>query len=696
MGGGASNLSLTELQSYQSAISEVMQDIQNETSNLTSQKVDISQEINLTVGTDPPPTNPCADRLDTINACISENCRDIPAIYQCQLKKGNVIGPTSESLCDKAFGYTYEQSLDKEGLCNGGPESTKVPLTELRSICSNKLLRQYCIPNDPGTYISWNNTECLSSADCPIGTTCDLRDFSERKGFCGVQTVSGSTESTCGGECGSKTIYQVEYIDNDGKRKFTFDKLTNEDLDNFGIQPCLFTMPEKNGDKCYRRYNLDEYYNCSQVNGTGVRESPNCGEKCNLLRCTPEESALFQPVQASVIVENGNICLNNKASATFVSTQVAEVNTNAKLENKITNQFQSDISKIISQTNKGINFGQENNSQERTSITQKVRNTVSQSISSSAQNQTIQGNETKQVINFNVPSGRVEIRNSCEGRGKDCVESKPDLPGSSCPGGGLILSNEAVSEMNSNQTASSIVDALLNSNILNDLVSKYSFTATQKNDNDILGALLALLGSYFIFIILFIAVTGWLAIKVGEKIVDLLKRTMKWILLATVILIIIWIIVAGIIYGTRNKDDPNYSFSDAMLFKASNYINQNPSGNPPGPKPSDPSKPQAGEFECTVPNVAGSKCSVFIASSSEEGQNEQRCRDIVNKLQTDQTATISEQCDTLINRNISWSNPSVAMSKEYCVNSSLANSSLRNYTDNSVRIWCVSSAEMSS
>lgn len=681
MGTAASNLSSTDLQTYQSSISEVFQSIQNEASNLTTQQVDLSQEINVTVGTTPPPTNPCADRVDVLQACDKSNCRDKEDIYQCQFKGGTPVGATTVSLCDEAFGYTSQEANDQEGFCNGGTGSTTVPESALYTICQNKLLRKTCFPNPPGSYISWNNVSCSSSADCPTGTTCDLNLDSEQYGYCGVKTIPGSFESTCGGTCGTKTIYQIEYIQ-DGKRKFTLDtSWTLKEINDEKIGSCGLRVPSKEGEKCYRAYNLDEYYDCVKVQKER-KIPPNCAADCkSLYSCTPEELEAFKPVQAELNVIGGSICLQNKASSTFVSKQVAEATTKAILESAITNQFQNDITKTITQKNKGINFNQENNSQERTSITQKVRNTISQAISSASSNQTVQGDATKQVINFTVASGKVTISKDC-GKESGCITSNPTIPGQFCPGGGLVISNDAISDMNSTQTSRSVVDALLNSGILNDLSNKYSFTAEQTNDNDILGGLFALLMGYIVLIvvvaIIALVTAGFLA-KTSLSFLNSLLDVLKKIWIPTLVVAVLAGAGVGIYFAVR---------------PTTTTTNTNPSGQPPRPLPSDPSQPGNNEIECKIGNTVGCNCSIFVteeaADKLTENQKKEICAPFISNLQTNLTSTISEQCSEIYVKDVKWGNPpTTEFTSKFCEETSEKACSLRNFTSpEGIRAYC--------
>jgi len=676
MGPAASNLSSTDLQSYQSSISEVMQSIQNEASNLTTQEITMDQVINLKVGSDPPPENPCgsSDRLDDIRVCTESNCIDKEDIYECQYNGGSPAGATTVSLCDKAFGYTSTQANDQEGFCNGGTGSKTVPESALYTICQNKLLRKTCLPNPPGSYITWNNVQCSSSAVCPIGTTCDLNPNSEHYGYCGVKTIAGSFESTCGGNCGTKKIYQVEYIDNDEKRKFTLDTWTLDELTKEKIDRCRLQLPSKPGEACYREYNLDAFYDCVMVQKASD-VTPNCKADCkSTFSCTPEELVAFKPVPPELNVIGGSICLQNKASSTFVSEQVAEATTTATLTSQISNQFQNDITKTISQTNKGINFGQQNNSQERTSITQKVRNTISQAISNASRNQSVQTDGTAQVINFTVAAGKVTISKDC-GKESGCITSNPNpILGEFCPGGGLVISNEAISEMNSNQTATSVVTALLDSNILNDMKNKYTFTATQVNDNDILGGLFALLGAYIGLILVIGLIAIGMVYVLGKTALEVIK--IPWFWVALVILTLAGIGV-GIYFAVR---------------PTTTTTNTNPSGQPPSPPPLDPWQPGPNEIKCDIGNMAGCKCSYFVtdeaADKLTEEQKKQKCAPFIEQLQTSLTDTISKQCNSI---NVQWGDPPTKFNSTFCNNTQVSNCSRRTFSSQSgTRSYCTS------
>ena len=659
MGGGASNLTTADLQSYQSAISEVMQSIQNETNNFAQQEVKVFQSNSIIVGGEEP-INPCADDK-AVQTCIEKSrCNTpgnyIPPIYQCNLKRVGA-GATSVSLCDAVFGKATEEEY-----CYGTPDK-----------CSKQLLRKTCDANPPGPYISWINVPCSSNADCTVGTTCDLE-----RSICGVKTEPGYTEDkTCGGNCGTKTVFQIEFIGADGQRTFTLDNI--ESIPN-NVNPCDF-IPLSPGGKCYRAYNLDDYYDCVQLQNTGIKIPENCIDNCNKLACSAEKIKLLTPPAPNLIVK-GNICLQNKSTSTFNSTQFAEATTTAKLNSAITNQFQNDITKTITQLNKGMNFKQENNSQERTSITQKVRNTISQAISASAQNNLVQSDETRQINTFSLNRGTVTITSS--GCTSDDSLNDQCINVESSPGCGLLLTNESISNLSSTQTAKSVVDALLDSNILNDMKNKYTFTASQTNENDILGGLFQLLMGYIGLIVVFAiialvgaAILAKTSLNFFNSFLDILKN--KWFWVAFII---------GTILGVGV-----YLAVEQPWVKPTTTTNPNPSGQAPSPPPLDPSKPGPSEIECVVNNMAGCKCSIFL-QKVEGKTTDELCAPIISQLKTSSTSSIEEQCKSL---NIQWGNPPFTFDLDYCKTTQGSACSLRTYSSQSgIRAYCQSPAEPTS
>ena len=669
MGTAASNLSSADLQTYQSAISEVMQTIQNETNNYASQQVEVSQENNIIIGGEEP-INPCASEIP-VQTCIEKSrCNTpgnyIPPIYQCILKRDG-SGATSVSACDAAFGQATQEEY-----CYGTPET-----------CRKQLLRKTCDANPPGSYnIPENSVSCQSSADCPVGTTCDLN-----KNLCGVETAPGYTEDdTCGGNCGTKTVYQIEFIASDGKRTFTLDNRESEPT-NVGLCSGIIP-PSKPGEACYRAYNLNDYYDCVKVVNTGIKIPENCIDNCNKLACSAEKIKLLTPAPPYLNVE-GNICLQNTAKSTFNSTQFAEATTKAILTSAITSQFQNDITKTISQTNKGINFNQENNSQERTSITQKVRNTISQALSASSKNNVIQSDKTKQINNFILNRGTVTVTSGgCKSAGDplndQCVNVKTS------PGCGLLLTNESISELNSTQTAKSVVDALLNSNILNDLKNEYDFKATQTNENDLLGGLAALLGSLAGLILVF-AFIGFVMIWFfGKQVLDVLKAFKIFIIVVGVLGLLIWGSVA-IVFGVQGS-----SIGDAVRWKQTTTTTiSNPSGQPSNPLPPEPSKPGKNEIECKIGNMAGCDCSMFVtkqaADKLTEEQKKEICVPYITNLQTNPTSTIPGQCGVIFDKKVQWGSPTTTFTSAFCVNTSEKACSIRNFTSlEGTRAYCTS------
>lgn len=673
MGGGASNLSRTDLDIYQSSITDIAQRINNEASNLTDQRLDLKQTIKVTNGSDIPLVNPCYSRITQVDSCMTTECKKLndPTIYQCQIKKGSYIGPTSEQNCNQAFGYTYEQSqVDEDGVC-AGTVSPRQPRDTQFASCKNKILRNYCIPNTPGQFIEYTkrytsptsdgeDIPCTTDIDCPINNTCDTE-----KNICGIKSLPGSTQENCGGNCGGHVIYLVEQITPEGNRKFS--QVTPGVFPQLGVvNHCAIYTPQNPGDTCYSIINTDDYFGCSEVIGSGGTYKGNeqgyqdafakCANTCKITySCTPEEIKLFTP-PSPTLVAIGGMCLSNSSNSSFISDQTTEATTTATMVSYISNDFQSTISKTISQTNKGINFGQENNSMERSSVTQKIKNTITQAINTQSKNYTSQISNNQQIIEFKNTGTTVVTGGDrdckvvlSENPNVNCVQSKetpdPSQP-SECGNASFVISNKAVNELNSTQKASSIVDALMNSSVLNTLSSKYDYKLSQKNENDILGALAALLG---------LIILG--AIIVGVALQKTIQTVMKWAVIALIVVIVLYFIATLIYFGSQHV--PYVPDAISMGIKKTPVYDKNPSGStettaPTSSPTNDPNNPGPDEIKCEIGNFAGCSCNVFIKTQDKSETNKQKLCDFTKYLETNKNDSLDTQCNTLLNRNITW------------------------------------------
>jgi hypothetical protein len=208
----------------------------------------------------------------------------------------------------------------------------------------------------------------------------------------------------------------------------------------------------------------------------------NCSENADKAFpfCTPQESVS----QMATINCNINITqVNNQSAAT---SQAADSQIDAQLSSLITNKFQSEIDKKINQTNKDLNFMQFNSSKERTSLSQSVKNSISNSITAISKNvsSVVEGN--KQTIKFtNV--GVINCSGCGEKRDDSSVKTSDLMPQTTWPtdnsdGACSIKIDQknrqtAVTE----QKAATALSSIFNSDVLNDISSKYKLAVEQKN-----------------------------------------------------------------------------------------------------------------------------------------------------------------------------------------------------------------------
>jgi hypothetical protein len=188
MGASASNLSRTNLNLTQSAVTEVAQKVKANAGNISNQQIQIAQNITLVNGSADVRPDPCLGNLNSVVLCKESLCAqlDADAIYRCNIITNpytGQAGPVSEEMCDEAFGPSSEMN-DNDGLCDG----TNVNVSEMsdsdrRKICSMRVVRQNCMTNPSSSFtpIEEIKTEgdnkvgkhsCTTSADCEAGFEC--------------------------------------------------------------------------------------------------------------------------------------------------------------------------------------------------------------------------------------------------------------------------------------------------------------------------------------------------------------------------------------------------------------------------------------------------------------------------------------------------------------------------------------------
>jgi len=393
-----------------------------------------------------------------------------------------------------------------------------------------------------------------------------------------------------------------------------------------------------------------------------------CSKTCSdTYSCSPEEIELFKPATPTIIA-NGGICLNNTSNTSLVSSQIADATVTAEMTTFLTNTFQNEVSKEIAQVNSGLNFNQENNSRERTTSTQKVKNTISQAISASAANVSIQSNNLEQIIEVNNVG---EIIASSGDQSCDILRDESGLPLAqclttpsnpspefgSCAGKAFVLTNDSTTQITNLQESKSTVDAILNSSVLNDIASKYSFKLKQANEGldpaDILAGLLGML--------LIPAIIGMLIVGM---VMYFTKSTLKKVLTSKYLWSLIILVALGYIgvslYYHFVKDVP---IDKAFTFQWGEEENQEEG---PPPPDEDTNEPKPDELKCPITNIAGcSECSVFLRYEPDENGESTvptgedavtACSDATTDLETDPNLTRSEQCQQLSDRNITIPN----------------------------------------
>ena len=204
--------------------------------------------------------------------------------------------------------------------------------------------------------------------------------------------------------------------------------------------------------------------------------------------------------------------------------------------------------------------------------------------------------------------------------------------------------------------------------------NKYTFTATQVNDNDILGGLFALLGAYIGLILVIGLIAIGMVYVLGKTALEVIK--IPWFWVALVILTLAGIGV-GIYFAVR---------------PTTTTTNTNPSGQPPSPPPLDPWQPGPNEIKCDIGNMAGCKCSYFVtdeaADKLTEEQKKQKCAPFIEQLQTSLTDTISKQCNSI---NVQWGDPPTKFNSTFCNNTQVSNCSRRTFSSQSgTRSYCTS------
>lgn len=527
MGVGASNLSRSSLDVYQESITKIGQQLRAKASNKSQQNVNITQTItvqNESVGV-------CESSERSQRMCESQCAYDsrLPT-YQCQFstpsrRMGDDIA-TNPSNCDIMYG-TMDEALTYDGICEGQSDKNEF---EVEDLCIRRARRLAC-PTNPYLEISAQN---------------------------------GYTENSCNDNCNQTTYIGIIDLGN-GKKRY----------DIRDGNSAIFSQPSGTKGVDWLELKGTDTYDCNvgdpggigRLNGISLQ---SCKNDCAInWACTNTGDSIGGIIECSG--GSGGLCLTNTTEVSLSSEQLAETNIKSEMVTGITNDFQSEVLKTISQTNSGLNFAQFNTSEEATTITQIIKNKVTNSINADAGNTneqdsglvqsivlvnkgTIKGSATcgaKIPPNYGPcldPELSIQEKKDCETRISEEYYANIPEGGEVCAtnngsGCGCSITNETVQEMRNIQEATSVIDSIFNSTILNKIISDYTLDVSQLNKG--------LSFDFWVYIIIAAILGGaWVAGKVVGSSSQILS-----VLLSPGVLAIIGIITSIIYAVVSNKDD---------------------------------------------------------------------------------------------------------------------------------------------
>jgi len=304
------------------------------------------------------------------------------------------------------------------------------------------------------------------------------------------------------------------------------------------------------------------YFSCIEA----CNKATKCDDVEFIKELIPECSEIVLKATNNGII-NCNVNIQQNSNNTSTLDQVAATNTDTQMMSKLMNNFQSTIDKAINQKNKDFSFNQHNTSKERTSMTQSVRNSMKQAVSASASNLSTTYQNTEQNINFqnygvincgdcgteippNEPENNTFFR-TIEGSGN---------VGNSC--GTLNISQDSFQKADISQTATSILKAVMDNDVINDLTSDYKFAATQSNEGIDPASLIFLLLLLLMLPLIMMIYTFSSFIKVMLDVIGqilifaskiFLFATMTAIYSVVVIFHVLWIKISQLLNKNNNK-----------------------------------------------------------------------------------------------------------------------------------------------
>lgn len=304
--------------------------------------------------------------------------------------------------------------------------------------------------------------------------------------------------------------------------------------------------------------------------------SSTCEDRCVEIYKCPDATAALPPIQPTIECVGGNLCIGNEVTTDLDSSQITSSSLQSEMVASIANMFHSDISKTISQTNENLNYGQLNKSNEMTSVSQTVKNSITNDLNNVSQNFNDQFVNQVQEVNFTnyglvraTASGcssssidysscdnitDTQARKNCQTQIAEsavsgdfkCIDSVNDS-GNNCV---CSITNKSSIQIKNDQNATSVVENLFNADVTNDLTSKYAFDLEQYNKgiNPFDFMIFIIIG-----IIVLIVVIGWVittSIKATGKVLNLVKAVIPYVF----IIVVVGGIIGVVVWYVKKRD----------------------------------------------------------------------------------------------------------------------------------------------
>jgi hypothetical protein len=539
MGVGASNLSISRLNVYQEAVNKIGQNLRAKAHNSAKQVSNVEQTIDILIGV----SDKCEGIFQNKDRC-DKDCQfnSRTPTYQCQFRtnQGTDTNTTNTSNCDAVYG-TLEQAKTNDGTCDGTRDMDE---EEREQICLARAVRLTC-PNNPERVFNSNN----QGVPEPSG-------------------VYGYSSNTCNDDC-TTTIY-IKTGTNGTNKTYDYEFADGQPY-----------YEDPGGERMV--VNTGNFFTCRPSDDGGINWKNDYPLSECLTDCAKNNKCdvLEERYYDGVIDCGGTFCASNTANVSLGSEQLADSNIKSEMTANITNDFQSEVMKTITQANEGLNFSQFNTSDEFTQIIQSIKNQVTNNISSSATNELDQEANTNQSITIKV-FGKLFGNNNCPTTGiaqytecdkiedqiarQECQEAVKNswenntytndtcVPPDNTGGCGCLINNSTVQELSNKQEAKAVIDSIFDTTILNELSSKYTLTVDQLNK-----------GPSFNWIYIIIAIILGLAWVAG-KLIGSSSQIIR-VLLSPAVLFIVFLVLSLIFFFTGTsvgegddvsdpKDDP--------------------------------------------------------------------------------------------------------------------------------------------